>query len=305
MDVEYVPDLQSADGFSPSSGSGGGVLSVTADERLALTPSGFQLVYDTDFRSLMYWDGTAWRVKPGFSAFYAGVGGYVFTSTHFQFTSELGLEISPKLAACLSFYSSETHVGLEGVFDYSGIAGTIDTLTFNSIASDLHVDRTTIDNLEVFNPNGLDFSQSKFTARNANVHHLKFQEDLGSYGQRIIDELAPTLVWFTLFNSDIATLDFSLSTQLATVEIDSCSNLSSFTSPTAGFALDGSDYCQVVITACALDQASVDAIIMACPLEGFVIGFLDIRGGTSASPSGDAITRASDLVTAGWTVLTN
>jgi len=54
----------------------------------------------------------------------------------------------------------------------------------------------------------------------------------------------------------------------------------------------------------ALSGTSVNAIIMACNIDD-TPGTIDLSGGTNAVPTGQAVARKAQLITAGWTITTN
>lgn len=61
----------------------------------------------------------------------------------------------------------------------------------------------------------------------------------------------------------------------------------------------------VSFQACALDVASVNAILVSIEAAGTSTGVLDIDGGTSAAPTGAGATAETALQGRGWTVATN
>lgn len=56
---------------------------------------------------------------------------------------------------------------------------------------------------------------------------------------------------------------------------------------------------------CALDQTSVDNILLELDANGLSNGQLTLQGGTNAAPSGAAITAKANLISKGWAVYTN
>jgi hypothetical protein len=56
---------------------------------------------------------------------------------------------------------------------------------------------------------------------------------------------------------------------------------------------------------CALNQTSVDNILVSLDTAGQSNGIVNLDGGTSSSPSATGLTAKANLVTKGWTVYTN
>jgi hypothetical protein len=56
---------------------------------------------------------------------------------------------------------------------------------------------------------------------------------------------------------------------------------------------------------CALDQTSVDNILVSLDTAGQSNGTLGINGGTSAAPSATGLAAKASLIIKGWTVTTN
>jgi len=56
---------------------------------------------------------------------------------------------------------------------------------------------------------------------------------------------------------------------------------------------------------CALNQTSVDNILVSINAAGTSNGTLNMTGGTSATPSATGITARTALIARGWTVTTN
>jgi len=56
---------------------------------------------------------------------------------------------------------------------------------------------------------------------------------------------------------------------------------------------------------CALDQTSVDNILVSLDTAGQSNGTVNIDGGTSAAPSATGLAAKASLQSKGWTVTTN
>lgn len=99
----------------------------------------------------------------------------------------------------------------------------------------------------------------------------------------------------------LTTVNISTSTALDTINSQGCTTLSSFTISTPSAAL----LTFVELTDCALDVASVNALLVALDANGLSGGAVGIAGGTSAAPTGAGITAAANLTGKGWAVATN
>lgn len=81
-----------------------------------------------------------------------------------------------------------------------------------------------------------------------------------------------------------------------------CTGLTSFAIPSLATAADGSS---ILFTGCALDQMSVDAILVALAATAFANGGIDLSGGTNAAPSAAGLAAKATLEGRGCTVAVN
>lgn len=64
-------------------------------------------------------------------------------------------------------------------------------------------------------------------------------------------------------------------------------------------------YTSLIFRGCALDQGSVDRILLAAVSGGATSGQIDITGGTNSPPSASGLTAKATLISLGWNVNTN
>jgi len=106
-------------------------------------------------------------------------------------------------------------------------------------------------------------------------------------------------------------LDFGNSPSLLSIDISSLINVGGFLHGNACSSLttilinNAIDTIDVSFTSCALDQTTVDNILIALDTAGNSNGTVDLSGGTSASPSVTGAAAAASLIGKGWTVNTN
>lgn len=195
-----------------------------------------------------------------------------------QFGNDVHADGSITLLA-IDGYSPSPGLSLDGTFDLTPIGGCLTVLYFNYVtfnSADSFGSVPNLTNLVVnFNPVVASFTMGTNFPACVDVEFVQ------------CDSLASVSV---SGNAQLASLQLPqvVTPTLTTLDVTGCTGLTN-----------------VVATGCALDQTSVDNLLVRLDNSGLSNGTVNISGGTSATPSGAGATAAANLVGKSWTVTTN
>lgn len=300
--VVLIPESDSAADVSGPTYGGASIPSVTIEQRLALTPSLSDQVYDTDMNALMFWDGIAWRVGPGQSMIYGGGS----VAPEIDDVTVTGIETSELFfgykAVVTGDYAGLWIVGdSDGIIDLTTSPGSggggvnIANKSSKIYLKDLIIDWLTLTGSEI----------DSVWVNNCTANYIEIDREAVSITEEVanatIAAFSDSLLGIQLQSDTITTIDMSSCTEIFDVYALS-TPVSTYIPPITGFST-AAGAVTISMYQCALSQESVDAILNACP--DTVSGYLGLSGGTSAHPSVAVSAKLDALIAAGWTIALN